>query len=550
MKRSPDAPVTREIGIEICQRQGLKALIAGSILRFDRNYSLTLEAINSRTGQSIAITQVEAQGKDQVLSSLSKAANEMREKLGESLALIEKFDKPHPEATTASLEALKAFSMGRTMRFSAKPYEAITLYKRAVEIDPDFVFAYLTLGTVYRETFQNDLAIDVTKKAYEMREEVSERDRFILEYVYSSQIIRDLDNVIKSLESAKSMYPRDPSVWGNLQSSYNKSGQYEKAAATARDVIRTRPDSVLANGNLARAYTRLNRFEDAKNVLKRIRQLGNDHANWHNDMLYPIAFVQNDQEAMERELNWFKGRPDEYRALELEAETAAYRGQWRRSRDLSGQAINLALRSNKIGAGAIHNSFHAYRAAELKQCGQAKILANKALTFKGKPSTDYYVVSMTAYTMAKCGEISRAQILVDELARKHPKDTLLNGIWIPVMKAEIELNKGDAKEAIKILETTKQYEHSETAYFAPQYTRGRAFLRLNENEKARIEFQKILDHRGEAPLSVRYPLAQLGLARATKDRREYEKFFEMWKDADRDLPILVAAKKEFRALTS
>lgn len=530
MKRPPDGPVTKDIAMEICKRQELKALIAGSIVRLDKKYALTVEAFNARTGETLAIAQIEAAGKDQVLSALSEAASEMRRKLGESLALIERFDKPIAKATTSSLQALQAFSAAQELRVTGKPGKAIALLKRAVEIDPEFAMAYLTLGLLYGETARGDLAIEAIRKAYELREKASEREKVTIEFIYN-QSIGNMPASIETLEIGKEMYPRDSGMANDLAYHYNLTGQYEKALTESLEAIKLAPNGALPNANLSNAYIGLGRFEDAKKVIEKERGRGRDNKFWHRD-LYSIAFHMKDAESMKRELDWFKGRPDEFWALNLEGLTAAYGGKWKRSRVLFEEALDLAEKSGVKQVSTAFVGLIGLKAAIIEHCDQ---------------EDNFFI-----HPWASCKQLSEEEEILGKMLRNSNKAKQNNGggdvLYLPMMKAVVELRKGDAGEAIKTLEETRPMEHSPASYFGPQYLRGIAYLRLNQNEKARIEFRKILDRPGESPLSILYPLAQLGMARAQKDRATYEKFFEIWKDADEDLPIMIEARKEYEDL--
>jgi serine/threonine protein kinase/tetratricopeptide (TPR) repeat protein len=547
MGRSPDERVTPEIGREICQRQGLKALISGSITSLGNHYVLTLEAINSQSGDVVAREQGEAESKEQVLKTLSQATTRLREKLGESLSSIQQFDAPL-QVTTSSLEALKAYSLGNEQSSRGKFLDAIPFYKRATELDPNFASAYSGLAVLYNNLGQPKLSAEYAEKAFALRERVSELEKLRMSYFYYAYATGEVDKAIEVLELMRKTYPRYALASGNLSSRYALIGQFEKSTEASREAIRIDPTRVAAQGNLAEAFVRLNRFAEAKQVIEQAQQQFKfDSTELHRD-LYWFAFINGDAAAMQQQLTWASGKPDEYVALDWETQAAAFAGQWTRSQDLSRRAIELAAANDAKENGAQYAAEAAMRAAVLGQCAQTKAASTQALSLARNQ------VSLTRSALAAlCGESSQAQSLVDELKTQYPKDTLVNSLWLPTIRAALELPHGNAQHAIELLEPALRYEPA--AEFWPQYVRGLSYLKLNKGAEAATEFRKILDHRGEGPLSVLYPLADLGLARAaalqgdaTTARKAYQDFFALWKDADSDIPILAEAKKEYEKL--
>jgi serine/threonine protein kinase/tetratricopeptide (TPR) repeat protein len=547
MNRSPDERVTGDVAREICERQGLKAYIAGAIAPLGSHYVLTLEAVNGHSGEVLAREQTEADSKEQVLKALSQAASSLREKLGESLRLIEKFDKPL-EATTSSLEALKAFSLGNEQIQKGKLLEAIPFFKRAVEIDPNFASAHAGLAVMYGNTDQRGLATESATKAYALRERASEFEKLRISYFYYSYALRETDRAIEVLEVSKRTYPRDPRAPNNLSAHYLSLGQYEKAIEEAREAMRRDPNQAVVYNNLSLALLSLNRFAEAGDVIESALQQKLETTNMHLS-LYEIAFIGGDAAAMQQQLDSVKGRPDEYEALDWQADTAAFAGHWQRAQDFSRRAIDLATRSEAKEAAGRYAADAALGGIAFGQCAQAKAAAAQSLALTPKESPP----TRAALALALCGEAAQAQRLVDESAKQYPKNTLLNGLRLPMIRAAIELQRGNAAQAIELLQPAARYEAA--AEFWPQYLRGQAYLRLNRGAEAAAEFQKILDHRGEAPLSALYPLAYLGIARASalagdtaKSRKAYEDFFALWRNADPDIPILIEAKKEYERL--
>ena len=542
MGRSPDERVTGEIGQEICERQGLKALIVGAIAPLGSHYVISLEALNGRSGEVLAREQREAESKEKVLKTLSDAASHLREKLGESLGSIQKFDAPL-EVTTSSLEALKAFSLGLEQTQSGKFLEAIPFYKRAVETDPGFGYAYGTLAVNYYNTRQPKLAAEYAEKAFALRDRMSELEKLRITSFYYAFVTGEVDKGIETVELYKRTYPRDERGPLNLSDRCGMIGQFEKAVAEARQALALNPNNAVAYWNLADSLTRLNRFSEAEEICEQAIQQKLDTIALHY-FLYQIAFAEGDPAAMQQQLTWASGRLDAYMALDWQNGASAFAGQWRRAQEFSRRSIDLATRSDAKEVAARYAAEAALRAAVFGECTLARAAAAQSLAFERNQ------VSLTRLTLALalCGEASQAQSLVEELVKRYPKDTLINGLWLPIIGAALELQRHNPNEAIQLLETARRYEAA--AEFWPQYLRGLAYLNLKSGNAAAVEFQRILDHRGEAPLSVLYPLARLGSARAyaltrdtEKSRKEYQHFFALWKDADVDLPVLIDAKK-------
>jgi serine/threonine protein kinase/tetratricopeptide (TPR) repeat protein len=559
MNKPPDERVTREVGREIALRQRLKAVITGTIAKFDRNYSLTLEAINSQTGETIALTQVETEGKDQVLKALSQAATRLREKLGESLSSIQRFDKPLEEATTSKLEAFQAFALGYEVSASGRLMESIPIYERAVEIDPDFATAYSMLSVMHNTTGRPRLAAEYAEKAYALKDRVGEYEKLRITSRYHGIVTGDEAKRIEVLMLQKRMYPREPTGPSDLAGAYNRIGQSDQAIAEAREAIRLNPNFPPPRRNLAWALLRLNRFAEAKDALTQALQQKLDTTNFHS-LLYEIAFINNDAAGMQQQIDWAGGKPEEYVALDWQTGAAAFAGQWRRAQELARRAIDLASRSDRKEVAARYEAEQALRGAVVQSPGFSLPLQGQqpegcTLNVTRALALERNQVTLTraALALALCGEPSQAQPLVDELVKRYPKDTVINGIWLPAIRAAMELQRGNPSQAIQSLEATSRYEAA--AEFWPQYLRGQAYLRLNLGNEAAAEFQKILDHRGQAPLSPLYPLAHLGLARAAalngdidKRRKAYADFFALWKDADNGIPIVVEAMKEYQNL--
>jgi eukaryotic-like serine/threonine-protein kinase len=548
MGRSSDERVTRDVGREICQRHGLKAMLVNSIASLGNHYVITLEAVNAQTGDAIAREQAEAENKEQVLHALGEAAMKLREKLGESLQSIHTFDAPIEQGTTSSLEAFKAFSLGVEQQLKGKYLEAIPFLKRATEVDPNFALAYARMASMYYNSRQYDLAAEASQKAFELRDRVSERERFYISAGYYDNVTGELEKYLETLELWKRTYPRDASPPNNLAVKYNELGLFDKALAEAREAIRLNPIAASGYSLLAAAFAGLNRFDEAKEIIRQA-QTQKLETTAMRRILYRIAFVQADATTMKQQIEWMNGKPDEYVAQVWQAETAAFSGQSRKAQEFSNHAFELAERRDLKEVAAQIAAGGAARDALLGGCRQVKEQTAKALGISHSQVT----MVNAGNALATCGEFGQTQTIIDELTRLAPKDTVLNKISLPLIQARIELQRGNPAQAIQLLETTRLYEGY--ALFQIAYLRGQIYLNQQKGADAAAEFQKILDHRGWLPTSPLYSLAHLGLARAAllagdtaRARQAYQDFFALWKDADVDVTILIEAKNEYARL--
>jgi serine/threonine protein kinase/Flp pilus assembly protein TadD len=548
MNRSPDERVTKEIAREICARQGLKAFLAGSISNLGRHYVITLEAVNAQTGDTIALQQAEAESKEQVLSALGNVATKLREKLGESLASIQKYDAPIYQATTSSLEALKVYSLGVEQQLKGKYVEGIPFFKRATEMDPNFARAYAAMSTMYSNSRQYDLAAEASRKAYDLRDRVGEYEKLYITQVYYDNVTGELEKYLETLGQWKRVYPRESAPHNNLAVKYNDLGQFDKAAEEAREAILLNPNAASGRSLLATSFVGLNRFDEARDIIGQALSQKLDNLRMHQN-LYRIAFVQGDPAAMKQEIEWAKGKPEEYAAQSWQADAAAFSGQLRKAREFSSGAFELAQRRDlkevaaQIAAGA------AVRGAQFGDCRKVKDQTANALAL----SHGQLTLALSANALAVCGEFGQTKSILDELGQRFPTDTLLNQERTPLIQAHLEMRRGNPVQALQLLETTRPYG----AYllFPIAYLRGQAYLSEQKGTEAATQFQEILAHRGWSALSYFYPLAHVGLARAAalqgdtaKARQAYQDFFALWKDADADLSILIEAKKEYEKL--
>lgn len=555
MKRQTNERITRRVAEEICLRLNLKAYLAGGISKIGSIYFLTLEAVNAGTGESIGREYEQAYSKEEVLSALSRAASGIREKLGETLSSIRRFDCPL-EHSTSSFEALKFYSFGAEQTLSGKYLEAIPFFLKALEFDPEFAPAYLSLAAIYHNTNQWNLAKENSVKAFELKNKVGEADKLRISYFYYNFVTGEMDKAVPTLELLRRTYIRFPSSYVNLADCYTRLGQFERAVAVCREAMNSQlTGAATFYGNLAESLLALGRCSDVRSTLSDAFA-GSFDADVFHLLLFQVGFIENDPVLTAEQLKWFTGRADEYLALNLQTGAAAFQGKWRTAQDFSRKAIDFAARSDAKEIAARFASEQALRIAfwssgtglpkgdESQLKTVLKTQTNKALNLERSKD----VMTRSALALAVAGQTAQVDALVDELHTERPNDTLLNELWLPLIRAASLLQQGRAKEAIEELEKVERYEKA--AEFYPQYLRGLAYLELNKTKQAVKEFDKIINHRGEGPLSSIYPLAQLGKARATKDKAEYEKCFELWKDADNDMPALIEGKKEYESVNA
>ena len=555
MGRTPNDHVTREVAQEICLRTGSKALLAGSISRLGSQYVVGLEGVNCGNGDTLAKEQAEASSKEDVVKVLGSVASSLRTKLGESLASVQKFNVPI-EATTSSLEALKTFSMGVTTQRQKGDAEAVPFLRRAIELDPNFAVAYAVLGVSYANLSQPSLSAENLKKAYEMRDRVSEKERLRISAYYYAFVTGELEKEAQTYQLWIQSYPRDDIPHGNLGSNYSALGQYEKALVEEREAQRLEPNSVIGYGNLGQNFLALNRLDDAKAMFEQslARKLDSGGLRW---WIYYLAFLRGDLEQMEQQLAWGAGKPGaEDPLLSAQSDTEAYYGRLMKARDYSRRAVDSAVRADSKETAALWQVDAAVREAEFGNMGASKQDVNAALALA--PGRDVKVLS--ALALARVGEVARAKAMVQQLEKSDPLNTVLKLYWLPTLKAANELSGGNSAQALVFLEAAAPYELGEpppvqegTLY--PPYLRGQAYLAAHNGGAAATEFQKLLDHRG---IVINFPLgalAHLGLARAyamtgdtAKSRAAYQDFFTLWKDADPDIPILKEAKAEYAKL--
>jgi tetratricopeptide (TPR) repeat protein len=552
MQRPPDTRITRTIARDIARREQLKALIAGSVASLGRNYVITLEALNAETGDVMAREQVEASGKEEVLTSLGSATSRIRQKLGESLASVRAFDVPLARATTGSLDALHAYSLALSEGSEVPRLEAIPHLQRAIELDPDFAMAYAFLSSVYANTGQSSLAPAQARKAFELRERVSERERFFISWRYYRDAVQAWDKALDLARSWAATYPREATAFNSVGVAQIRLGHFEESVAAFREAIRLDPKFTPSYGNLSAALLALNRYDEARAVLQQAAERKLDFIGARR-LSYLLAFVQGDVATMERELNQSVGPRETNSAFGWQAHTLAFGGHASAAHDQFRLGIRLALQGNFMEVAAQLTIEDAENHALVGDCAMARDEIASGLEL----SRDNATLERASRTLALCGSAPQATALTAELAKRFPEATLTMRMALPITAALIATERGQHTEALQLLEEVRPYDHAPSAEFWPAYLRGRVLLQLRDPRNAEVNFRSIIDHRGEVPASALYALAHLGLAQAltmsndmAPAREAYRQFLDLWKDADAGLEPLKRARAEYARLNN
>jgi eukaryotic-like serine/threonine-protein kinase len=547
MGRSPDERITTDVGREICQRVGIKAMLSGSIANLGSQYVITLDAVNAGSGESLAREEVQAGSKESVLNSLHQAGSSLRNKLGESLVSVQKYDKPLSEATTSSLDALKAFSLGDSKHQMFSELAALPLYQRAVELDPNFAMAYARLGTVYSNLGQSELSEKNREKAFELRDRASEHEKlYIMSHYYVDS--GQLEKGITALELYKQTYPRDAIPYNNLAVVYNQMGQYENALDNARQSVQLDPDSASGYSNVGFAYAGLNRVDEAKATFNQALAHKSGAAVAHVALAI-IAWMQGDNAATEHELDALKEDPQgEFEVTGLRSGMAAYAGQVKAGRSFGQKQREAAERLGFHEAAASEYTQEAFTEASFQNKPRALEDVVEALKLSQSPN----VTLNCAIALAMVGEDARAAKLADDVAQKRPYDTVVQFVSAPLVKAQIELNRGNSAKAIDLLDSALVYARANSGVL---YVRGNAYLKSGRGNDAVQAFQRLLDMKSIISVEPLMPLARVGLARAyvmagdtARGRLAYQDFLGLWKDADPDVPLLREVKAEYAKL--
>jgi tetratricopeptide (TPR) repeat protein len=545
MGRQPDEHVAGTIAREAGERMGSKAALQGSIAALGSHYVIALNAVNCRTGDSIAAEQIEAVSKEKVLQSVSAATSRLRRKLGESLGSIQKMDVP-VEATTSSLDALKSFSMGEAKRAKGEEMDAVPLYSRATELDPNFAMAYARLGSIWSNAGANDRAAEYLQKAFERRDRVSEREKLYISARYHDVVTRDVDRSLETYNQWKQLYPHDWTPYSNAAVQYCSIGQLDKCLVDAQEAVRRAPDQPFPYSALAGAYVSLDKYAEARSVVEQALARKTGAGDFHL-MLYKIAFLEGDASEMQKQAGYLAGHPEEFGLLAFRSNLAAGEGKLREARELIRQAVELAERYNVRESAASALAGEAVAEAATGSSARAREQVTRALSIARTAET----AANAAIALALLGAVDEAKPLTDGITRQLPHSTLVNNVFLPNFRAIVELQRGRAAEAVRLLEQAAPFELTEPGMTAI-YVRGCAYLRLANGPAAASEFQKILAHKGLSGGPLVYSLSRLGLARAQhlagddgKSRQAYQEFFALWKDADTDLPLLQEARREY-----
>jgi eukaryotic-like serine/threonine-protein kinase len=559
MAQKPDAKLTPEIARELCERTGSAAVLDGSIAQIGTQYLLTVKAVNCVSGESLASTEAEASDKNHVLDALGKTASEIRNKLGESLSTVQKFDTPLEQVTTPSLEALKAFSSGGKLWSTTGAATAIPFYKRAIELDPHFALAYLWLGRMHADVGESGIAADYIRKAYELRDRTSEPEKYSISANFHMAVTGNMEKAVQSCELWIQAYPRSEFPHAMLSGLiYPVIGQNEKAVEEGREAVRLNPDNPLPYSTLTWGYIALNRLDEAKATYQQSLERKLDSPLLH-PALYGLAFLQNDAAGMEQQVAWSAGKPGvEDELLGLEADTAAYSGRLTQAREFSRRAVDSAERAAEKEAAATYSALSGLREALFGNADEARRRATLAMGRSAGRDVQYG----SALALAYAGDHGRARTLTDDLGKRFPEDTIVQLNYLPTLRAKLAVSQGNVSEAIENLRAAAPYELGQTTSSTygwtalyPVLVRGEAYLATHQGNEAATEFQKILDHRGIVSNSPIGALAHLQLGRAyvlagdkDKARTAYKDFLTLWKDADPDIPILKEAKAEYAKL--
>jgi DNA-binding winged helix-turn-helix (wHTH) protein/Flp pilus assembly protein TadD len=555
MTRSPGERLTQDLAREVCLRAGSKAYLAGSIVALGTQYVIGLEALNCANGDVLGREQVTAISKEQVLPALGQAAAKLRNEMGESLSSVQKFDVPLSQATTSSLEALKALALASKVSREKGAIEALPFQRQALELDPNFALAYNDLGIDYANLNQPQLAAANLKKAFDLRDRVAEYEKFAITANYYRLVTGELEKSNQTYEQWIQVYPHRSSAYGHLGSEYMILGQFDKAATETREYVRLEPASMVGYVNLGQIYLALNRFDEARTTTEEALGRKLEGLGLHLN-LYALAFFQRNMAAMKEQVDWAVGKPlAEDWLLSLESNTQAWSGHLTKARELSRQAVESARRADEEEPAASWEANAALREALFGNAVAARQSAAAALAAR---SRDAEAQAALAYAFAS--DPAHAQSLADDLNNRFAQDTVVQMVWLPTIRAQIEAGRKHPDKSIELLEATTPYElgmlsaSASDSCLYPVYVRAQAYL-SEQQSGAAAEFQKILDHRGLLWNCATGALAHLGLARAyalegetANARAAYQDFLTLWKDADPDIPILKQATAEYAKL--
>ena len=568
MTRPTSTQLTPEVAREVCQRAGSKVYVAGSISRLGSQYVLGLKAVNCQNGDMLAQEQETAATKDKVLDALGDAASKLRSELGESLATVQKFDVPLDQATTPSLEALKALSLGRKASDEKGPAAALPYDHRAIELDPNFATAYRAVGIDYTNLSELGRASEYFAKAFQLREHASELEKLEITADYYSTVTGELDKAAQAFQAEIESYPREYRAYGNLGYVYGELGQYGKATESTRQGLRLAPNRITVYENLANYSLALQRFDETRQIIRETQARKLDDYIVHN-AIYALDFLGADAAAMAEQQRWFAGQPEyENVGLALASDTEAYGGHLRIARELTDRAVDSAVRADSKENGAIYLAIAAQREAAYGYASEARQSAGKAVQLA--PASQG-AESEAALGFALAGDTARAESLAQDLGKRFPLDTQMQSLWLPAIRAQVALDNKNPAVALTALQAASAIELGEIQFIInisclyPTYESAEAYLAAGQGSAAAAEFQKILDHSGIVWNCWTGALAHLGVARANalqsrtsrgvdadsarvRALAAYKDFLMLWKDADPSIPILKQAKAEYAKL--
>jgi DNA-binding winged helix-turn-helix (wHTH) protein/tetratricopeptide (TPR) repeat protein len=566
MSSPADTKLTPEVAREVCQRAGGKVYLAGSIASLGSKYVLGLRAVNCLSGDSVAQEQVTAPSKENVLDALGKAASALRGELGESLAMVQKFDVPMARATTPSLEALKAYSLGLKAFIEKGPAASLPYDQRAIQLDPNFALGYDQLGLDYSDLNQVGRASESFSRAFQLREHASEWEKLAIAADYYLNVTGELDKAAQTYVEWIESYPRDDESYFSLGIVYSSRGQYEKATEITTQALRLEP-SLGAYAYLANYALALQRFDEVQRITREEQARKKDIFLFHN-FLYALAFLGADSAAMAEQQKWFAGKPEENFGLALASDTEAFGGHLGKARELTRRAVDSAIRTDSQESGAIWQANAALQEAAYGNVTRARQSAARALKL-APASKGVEVEAALAFAMA--GDTARAESSAQDLNKRFPLDTQMQLLWLPAIKAQLALDRKNVTEVLNAPQAASPIELGQILFGAnvsclyPAYVRGNVYLAAGQGSAAAAEFQKILDHSGIVWNCWTGALAHLGLARAKALEAKtsqgadadaarvralvaYKDFLTLWKDADPDIPILKQAKAEYAKL--
>jgi tetratricopeptide (TPR) repeat protein len=545
MNRRPGARLTHDVAREVCQRQQAKAMIEGSIAALGANYVIALTATACQDGDTLAREQVEAERKEDVLKAVGRAASRLRARLGESLSMLSAYDTPIEQATTPSLDALKAYTLGIKERARGTEIESIPFFQRAIELDPGFASALMQLSTVYGNLGESARATEYAVRAYASREHVSERERLTITHQYYDRVTGEIDKAADTLLLWERSYPRDYRPSNSLSVLYGRTGQYELAVEKALEALRRNPNHPFPYSNLAHAYRCLDRYDDARRVATQAADRGIETLPTRR-LLYQLALLAGDASGAARHRDIARGRPREFDMLGAEAQFAAFEGRIEEARDLYRRAQDIARASSLVEVVGGYAIQMARMEFLLGLRAQAIALAQPQLT-----NSNVQARLGAATVLALAGETRGLQEIIDDAVREFPSDTLTIGVGVATARAALALQRGRPDQALLALQPAEAYELGRVAALLPTYLRGQAFLQQRNGPAAAVQFRTVLAHRGVDPFSTFYRLAPLALARALAlagdwdgSRKAYGEFLSGWSKADRDLAILAEARAE------